>query len=95
MLYAFKQVGVTIPRIAAAQFNASNGVQVGGYENLAAGDMMFFRNTSGRRGITHVSMYIGGGKMVHAMTPRYGVQISSIYDQYWLDHYAGAVRIKR
>jgi uncharacterized protein YgiM (DUF1202 family) len=95
MLYAFKQVGVTIPRVASAQFNASNGVQVGGYDNLAAGDMMFFRNTSGRRGITHVSMYIGGGKMVHAMTPRYGVQISSIYDQYWLDHYAGAVRIKR
>lgn len=95
MQYAFKQVGVTIPRLAASQFSASNGVQVGGYDNLAAGDMMFFVNTSGRRGITHVSMYIGEGKMVHAMTPRYGVQISSIYDKYWLDHYYGAVRIRR
>ncbi len=95
MQYAFKQVGVTVPRLAASQFSASNGVQVGGYDNLAPGDMMFFVNTSGRRGITHVSMYIGDGKMVHAMTPRYGVQVSSIYDSYWLDHYYGAVRIRR
>lgn len=95
MQYSFKQVGVTIPRLAASQFSASNGVQVGGYDNLAPGDMMFFVNTSGRRGITHVSMYIGDGKMVHAMTPSYGVQISSIYDRYWLDHYYGAVRIRR
>ena len=95
MLYSFKQVGVNIPRLAASQFNASNGVQINGLENLAPGDMMFFVRTSGRRGITHVSMYIGGGKMVHAMTPRYGVQVSNIYDDYWLSHYYGAVRIRR
>jgi cell wall-associated NlpC family hydrolase len=95
MLYAFKQVGVSVPRLAASQFNASNGVQINGLENLAPGDMLFYVRTSGRRGITHVSMYIGGGKMVHAMTPRYGVQVSNIYDKYWLDHYYGAVRIRR
>lgn len=95
MQYAFKQLGVTVPRLAASQFNASNGVQINGLENLAPGDMLFYVRTSGRRGITHVSMYIGGGKMVHAMTPRYGVQVSNIYDKYWLDHYYGAVRIRR
>ena len=62
---------------------------------MAPGDMMFFKNTSGRRGITHVSMYIGGGKMVHAMTPTYGVQISNIYDDYWVKHFYGAARVKR
>lgn len=95
MMYAFKQVNVNIPRLAASQFSASNGVQVGGYDNLEPGDMMFFSNTSGRRGITHVSMYIGNGRMVHAMTPTYGVQISNIYDDYWVRHYYGGVRIKR
>ena len=44
---------------------------------------MFFVNTGGKRGISHVALYIGGGRMVHAMTPRYGVQISGIWDSYW------------
>jgi cell wall-associated NlpC family hydrolase len=74
MQYAFKQVGINVPRLAASRFNASNGVQINGLENLAPGDMMFFVSTDGRRGISHVSMYIGGGRMVHAMTPRYGFQ---------------------
>jgi uncharacterized protein YgiM (DUF1202 family) len=97
MQYAFKQVGVDIPRIAASQFNASNGVQISGIENLAAGDLLFFTgfNSRGRRGITHVSMYLGNGKMVHAMNPSYGIQVSNFFDDYWLRHYYGAVRIRR
>jgi cell wall-associated NlpC family hydrolase len=97
MQYAFKQVGVDIPRIAASQFNASNGVQISGIENLAAGDLLFFTgfNSRGRRGITHVSMYLGNGKMVHAMNPSYGIQVSNFFDDFWLRHYYGAVRIRR
>lgn len=97
MQYAFKQVGVDIPRIAASQFNASNGVQISGIDNLAPGDLLFFTgfNGRGRRGITHVSMYIGNGKMVHAMNPSYGIQVSNFLDDFWLRHYYGAVRIRR
>ena len=94
MLYAFRQVGVTVPRLAASQFSFNGAVDVS-WDNMAPGDMMFFKNTSGRRGITHVSMYIGNGRMVHAMTPTYGVQISSIYDDYWVKHFYGATRVKR
>ena len=94
MMYAFRQVGLTIPRLAASQYSFNGSIDIS-WDNMAPGDMMFFKNTSGRRGITHVSMYIGGGKMVHAMTPTYGVQISNIYDDYWVKHFYGAARVKR
>ena len=94
MMYAFRQVGISIPRLAASQYSSNGAVDIS-WDALAPGDMMFFSNTSGRRGITHVSMYIGGGKMVHAMTPSYGVQISNIYDDYWVKHFYGAARVKR
>ncbi len=94
MMYAFRQVGVTIPRLAASQYSSSGAIDIS-WDSMEPGDMMFFKNTSGRRGITHVSMYIGGGKMVHAMTPTYGVQISNVNDSYWVNHFYGAARVKR
>lgn len=94
--YVYRQVaGVGLPRSAAAQWSGSGGASVGSMNNLAPGDLMFFVNTGGKRGISHVAMYIGGGRMVHAMTPRYGVQISGIWDSYWTSHYYGALRIRR
>ncbi len=93
--YVYRQFGVNLPRSAAAQFNTAYGASVGSMENLAPGDLMFFRNTGGQRGISHVAIYIGGGRMVHAMTPRYGVQVSSIWGSYWTSRYYGAIRVRR
>ncbi len=93
--YVYRQFGVNLPRTAAAQFNTAYGASVGPMENLAPGDLVFFRNTGGRRGISHVALYIGGGRMVHAMTPRYGVQVSSIWGSYWTSRYYGAIRVRR
>lgn len=93
--YVYRQFGVRLPRTAAAQFNTSLGVSVGPMENLAPGDLVFFRNTGGRRGISHVAIYIGGGRMVHAMTPRYGVQVSNIWGDYWVKRYYGGIRVRR
>lgn len=94
LVYSYAQYGISLPRTAASQFSGG-GVQVGGMENLSPGDLVFFVNTDGRRGITHAGMYIGGGRIVHAMSPRYGVQISSLYDRYWSSRYYGAVRPRR
>ncbi|RRR67361.1 MAG: glycoside hydrolase [Candidatus Viridilinea halotolerans] len=88
--YVYRQFGVHLPRTAASQYSSRVGAMIGGMGNLAPGDLMFF--ATGRGGISHVSIYIGGGQMVHAMTPRYGVQISSIWSGYWQSTYVGAVR---
>jgi uncharacterized protein YgiM (DUF1202 family) len=90
--YVYRQFGVNLPRTAASQFNSRYGAVIGNLNNLAPGDLMFFANTGGGRGITHVAIYIGGGQMVHAMTPAYGVQISSIWGAYWTSRFAGAIR---
>jgi cell wall-associated NlpC family hydrolase len=95
MQYVYRQFGVSIPRVAASQFSTSVGASVGAMGNLAPGDLMFFVNTGGGRGITHVAMYIGDGRMVHAMSPRYGVQVSGIWNDYWTSRYAGAIRVRR
>lgn len=89
--YVYRQYGVYLPRVAASQYSTAYGAAVGSMSNLAPGDLMFFAGTAGP-GISHVAMYIGGGRMVHAMTPALGVGVSSIWDGYWVGHYYGAIR---
>jgi cell wall-associated NlpC family hydrolase len=91
--YVYGQYGVGLPRTAASQY--SSGAHVGSIDSLAPGDLVFFANTGGRRGISHVGLYLGGGRMIHAMTPRYGVQVSNVYDRYWVSHFVGGARPRR
>jgi uncharacterized protein YgiM (DUF1202 family) len=89
--YVYRQYGVYLPRVAASQYSTAYGAAVGSMNNLAPGDLMFFAGTAGP-GISHVSIYIGGGQMVHAMTPGLGVGVSNIWEGYWVGHYYGAIR---
>jgi cell wall-associated NlpC family hydrolase len=93
--YVYRQFGVNLPHNAAAQFSTRYGASVGSMDNLAPGDLVFFTNTGGHRGISHVALYIGGGRVIHAMTPRYGVQVSNIHESYWVGHYYGGIRVSR
>ncbi len=93
--YVYGKLGVKLPHSAAGQFSTRYGAAISSMDNLKAGDLVFFAGTAGHRGISHVGIYIGGGRLVHAMTPRYGVQVSNIYDDYWVRHYAGAIRPNR
>ena len=58
---------------------------------LKEGDLVFF--TINRRNISHVGVYLGNGKFVHASTSR-GVMISDITDKYWTKYYAGGGQLK-
>lgn len=71
--WAFKQAGKTIPRTTGGQ--ASGGTYVPKNE-LQPGDLLFYSQGGGA--ISHVGMYVGGGRMVHASTPKTGVCYSSI-----------------
>jgi cell wall-associated NlpC family hydrolase len=93
--YVYGKFGVGLPHSAAAQYSTAYGAAISSMDNLKAGDLVFFARTGGHRGISHVAIYIGGGRIVHAMTPRYGVQVSNVYDDYWVSHYVGAIRPSR
>ena len=91
MQYIFRKAfSVNLPRTSAEQ--ATVGIYVSRSE-LQPGDMVFFR-TSGNR-ISHVGMYIGNDRFIHA--PRTGkrIEITSLSSQYWSSKYATARRVKR
>ena len=93
--YVYAQHGVRLPRTAASQYSTGVGARIGSIDSLAPGDLVFFAGTGGHRGISHVAIYIGGGRIVHAMTPRLGVQVSNMYDRYWSSHFVGGIRPHR
>jgi len=67
-LRAFQKAGVSLPHHSGSQFKY--GKQVA-YSNLKPGDLLFFGKP-----ISHVSIYMGGGKMVQA--PRAGKKVEVV-----------------
>ncbi|MDP4506280.1 C40 family peptidase [Nonomuraea turcica] len=81
--YAWKKAGVKIPRVAASQF-AGIRKKVS-WKNLQPGDLMFFR------GLGHVGIYVGNGKMLHS--PRTGERVRIDKLSSWRKaSFVGAVR---
>jgi cell wall-associated NlpC family hydrolase len=59
-------------------------------ERLATADLVFF----GRGGsVTHVGIYVGEGRFVHAPTSGGTVRLDRLDGHYWRDHYSGARRV--
>ena len=87
--WAYRQNGISIPRTAAAQYSATSRVSK---SSLKSGDLVFFKGTTGKGGITHVGIYIGGGRFVHAGTSRSGVTTANLNSSYWTSHWAGGGR---
>ena len=88
--YLYNKVcGVSLYRNSAAQSN--NGYPVS-KDNLKQGDLLFF-STNGSGSISHVGIYVGNGKMIHASTPSTGVIISDIDSNYYSDTFVTARRI--
>jgi cell wall-associated NlpC family hydrolase len=62
-------------------------------DELQPGDLVFFVNTY-KRGLSHVGIYIGNGKFVHAENERTGVLVSQLWSAYWSSHYYAAARLR-
>lgn len=91
MQYIFrKTLAVNLPRTSAEQ--ATIGIHVE-RANLQPGDMVFFR-TAGKR-ISHVGMYIGNNRFIHAPRTGKNIEITSLSNKYWNSRYATARRVKR
>lgn len=83
--HVFAMLGVSIPRTADAQFYAGRRV-IGG---MKPGDLVFFQTYE--PGPSHVGIYLGNGKFVHASS--HGVMVSNLSDSYWANRYLGAKRM--
>lgn len=84
--YVLNKSGKQTYRTTAAGFyNKATKVS-----NPKVGDLVFFSNTF-KKGISHVGIYIGDGKMINASGSK--VNISSIHSGYWKSKFTGYGRI--
>jgi len=81
-------VGMLLPRTAKEQSEVGNVVD---RKELKAGDLVFF-NTM-RRAFSHVGIYLGDNRFMHA--PRTGaeVRVEDMSQGYWVKRYNGARRV--
>lgn len=86
--YTYKKVGVSLPRSSGAMYKKGKPVSL---KQLAPGDLLFFK-TSKHKGISHVAIYIGNGRMIHATSSK-GVKVDSIHQSYWKQRFVGAKRL--
>ncbi len=90
MQYIFKRsMGITLPRTSAEM--ATVGQQVD-RANLKPGDMVFF-GSGGR--VSHVGMYIGNDRFIHAPRTGRDIEITSMNGNYWKSRYITARRVDR
>ena len=86
--FIYDQVGIPVPRTAAEQFSAAKPIEIGG---LKPGDLLFFR-TKGQR-ISHVAIYTGEGRFIHAPRTGQPVEFRMLDDEYYRPRLAGAGRL--
>lgn len=71
VLSVFKKYGITLSHSSRAQANEGTKIKI---SELQPGDLVFYANSSGT--INHVALYIGGGQVIHASSPKTGIKIS-------------------
>jgi len=89
--WSFIQAGARIPRTAQQQFDATRRVSA---QELQPGDLVFFEiccQPPDR--VTHVGLYVGGGRMVHAPAPGERVRVESMETPYWRGRWVGGGRV--
>jgi len=84
-MVSYRLNGLNLPRNSRAQFRAGHYVAK---KNLKKGDLVFFATKGGKR-VTHVGMYIGYGKFIHA--PRTGktVRVAKLSSSFFRRTYVG------
>ncbi|MGN1203515.1 MAG: NlpC/P60 family protein [Lachnospiraceae bacterium] len=68
----YKHFGIKLSHSSRAQANEGRKISA---SELQPGDLIFYGGSSGS--INHVAMYIGGGKVIHASSPKTGIKISN------------------
>jgi len=83
-----KSVGQILPRRAVDQARATEVID---REELKPGDLVFF-NTM-RRAFSHVGIYVGDGKFIHAPRAGKAVNVEDMRSAYWQKRFNGARRV--
>lgn len=85
VMYVYRKNGIDIPRTATDQFIEGRRISK---RNIQPGDLVFFRISGS--GVSHVGIYAGKGKFIHAPKPGKRVSYASLANPYWTRNYIGA-----
>lgn len=87
--YSFRKIGVSLPRDTRSLRKV--GFEIG-MDDLAKGDLVFF-DQEGKKS-SHVGIYLGDGRFVHAPSTGGKVRADKIDLTYWRKHFTEARRIR-
>ena len=86
--WAYRNVGVTLPRTAREQSVMGRPIKSG---SMMAGDIVAFNHP--RRGY-HTGIYLGGGSFIHSPGRGKSVSIAALSDPYFSSTFIGARRVQ-
>lgn len=87
VFYTYGQAGYEVPRTSRELFRATRKISV---SDADPGDLMFFQDETK---LSHVGIYIGDGRFVHAPASGQKVAISSLDSPYYLQHLVAVGRL--
>lgn len=79
----YQKFGISLPHSSRAQANMGRKISA---SEAKPGDLFFYGGGGGY--INHVALYIGGGQVIHASSPKTGIRISN-------SHYRTPVKVVR
>ncbi len=76
--YTHRKFGIHTPRTSLQQFKHARSIRL---SELDSGDVVFFKLS--RNNVSHVGIYVGNGRFVHAPKSGKRVAINHLNDDYW------------
>lgn len=84
-MVVYRLNGLNLPRNSAWQYDHGSPV---GRKELRRGDLVFFATNGGRR-VSHVGMYIGDDRFIHAPRPGREVSVAKLSNSYFRERFLG------
>jgi cell wall-associated NlpC family hydrolase len=78
--FSYRQAGVAVPRSTEDQLRAAKPVR----GSMQRGDLLFFDQEGKKK--SHVGIYLGNGKFVHAPSSGKRVRTDTLDSRYWKKH---------
>jgi murein DD-endopeptidase len=85
--YAYASNGHAVPRTSRAQFDAALKIP---FDQATQGDLLFFKD---QESLSHVGIYLGDGRFVHAPSSGDSVRVASIDSPYYQRHLVAVGRL--
>jgi len=85
--YSYGQVNLQLPRSTEGLWSGSRAVS---RSDVRPGDLLFFHQEGKRN--SHVAIYVGNGRFIHAPSSGKRVSTASLSDRYWSRHFSSARR---